>query len=94
MFRSADHRARSDNVADRDVRNDDRTLTGRMQDESPADDASGAAPGEFGPRPSDVGRTSGGGSLGHRQPQDVADVTGIRNHPSDHRPARDTSNRD
>ena len=32
--------------------------------------------------PRDVGRTSGGGSLGHKQPRDVADETNIRNEPS------------
>ena len=37
-------------------------------------------------RPRDVGRTSGGGSLGHKQPEDVADATRIRNQPGDHRP--------
>jgi hypothetical protein len=94
MFRSAAHRARRSNVEDRGVRNDDRELTARVRDESPADEASGATPGEFGPGPSDAGRTSGGGSLGHKQPQDVPDATGIRNHPSDRRPARDTSTRD
>ena len=31
--------------------------------------------------PSDAGRTSGGGSLGHDQPDDVADQTPIRNQP-------------
>jgi hypothetical protein len=30
-------------------------------------------------RGEDVGRTSGGGSLGHDQPEDVADQTPIRN---------------
>ena len=29
--------------------------------------------------PRDAGRTSGGGSLGHDQPKDVADQTNIRN---------------
>jgi hypothetical protein len=31
--------------------------------------------------PSDAGRTSGGGNLGHDQPGDVADQTPIRNDP-------------
>ena len=35
-------------------------------------------------KPSDVGKTSGGGSLGHDQPDDVADATPIRNHPPSH----------
>ena len=30
-------------------------------------------------QPRDAGRTSGGGSLGHDQPKDVADQTNIRN---------------
>jgi hypothetical protein len=30
-------------------------------------------------QPRDAGRTSGGGSLGHDQPKDVADQTSIRN---------------
>jgi hypothetical protein len=38
-------------------------------------------------RPRDAGRTSGGGSLGHKQPEDVAEQTNIRNQPSDERPA-------
>ncbi len=29
--------------------------------------------------PTDAGKTSGGGSLGHDQPKDVADQTNIRN---------------
>ena len=32
-------------------------------------------------KPTDAGKTSGGGSLGHDQPEDVADQTPIRNHP-------------
>jgi hypothetical protein len=32
-------------------------------------------------QPSDAGRTSGGGSLGHDQPRDVADQTPLRNDP-------------
>ncbi len=35
-----------------------------------------AAPGS---QPTDVGKTSGGGSLGHDQPDDVADEAHIRN---------------
>ena len=31
--------------------------------------------------PSDAGKTSGGGSLGHDQPDDVASQTPIRNNP-------------
>jgi hypothetical protein len=31
--------------------------------------------------PQDAGRTSGGGSSGHRQPRDVADSAPIRNNP-------------
>jgi hypothetical protein len=30
-------------------------------------------------KPTDAGKTSGGGSLGHDQPEDVADQTPIRN---------------
>jgi hypothetical protein len=30
-------------------------------------------------QPTDAGKTSGGGSLGHDQPKDVADQTNIRN---------------
>lgn len=30
-------------------------------------------------RPQDAGKTSGGGSLGHDQPKDVADQTHVRN---------------
>jgi hypothetical protein len=45
----------------------------------PPDDGSGGAA-------RDVGRTSGGGSLGHKQPRDVARQTTIRNHPSGQRP--------
>ena len=33
-------------------------------------------------QPRDAGKTSGGGNLGHDQPQDVAEQTPIRNHPS------------
>lgn len=36
-------------------------------------------------RPRDAGRTSGGGSLGHKQPHDVAEQTNIRNQPDDQR---------
>lgn len=32
-------------------------------------------------QPSDAGRTSGGGSLGHDQPREVADQTPLRNDP-------------
>lgn len=32
-------------------------------------------------QPSDAGRTSGGGNLGHDQPRDVADQTPLRNDP-------------
>jgi hypothetical protein len=55
----------------------ERTLTRETDDQLKDDDAEG--------RPRDVGRTSGGGSLGHKQPQDVAEKTGIRNQPDDHR---------
>lgn len=44
-------------------------------------------------QPTDVGKTSGGGSLGHDQPVDVADQTPIRNQaverPKQHRDATD-----
>lgn len=33
--------------------------------------------------PRDVGRTSGGGSLGHKQPPDVTSESPIRNQPPD-----------
>lgn len=33
-------------------------------------------------RPSDAGRTSGGGSLGHRQPPDTEEQAPIRNNPT------------
>jgi hypothetical protein len=36
-------------------------------------------------RPHDVGKTSGGGSLGHDQPQDVAEQAPIRNQADDRR---------
>ena len=43
--------------------------------------------------PRDVGRTSGGGSLGHDQPSNVAEETPIRNQanerPKQHRDATD-----
>jgi hypothetical protein len=39
----------------------------------------------------DVGRTSGGGNLGHDQPQDVAEQTDIR---TDTKRRRDSSARD
>lgn len=34
----------------------------------------------------DAGRTSGGGNLGHDQPQDVSESTDIRNAPPERRP--------
>ena len=42
-------------------------------------------------QPSDAGRTSGGGNLGHDQPADVADATPIRNDP---RARKDETSRD
>ena len=41
--------------------------------------------------PSDAGRTSGGGNLGHDQPRDVAEQTPLRNDPRarEDTPARD-----
>lgn len=33
----------------------------------------------MGNQPSDAGKTSGGGSLGHDQPRDVSETTPIRN---------------
>jgi hypothetical protein len=39
-----------------------------------------AAPGDR-DTPSDAGKTSGGGSQGHRQPKDVTDAAPIRNNP-------------
>ena len=44
-------------------------------------------------QPSDAGRTSGGGNLGHDQPADVADATPIRNDPRARKeePSRDES---
>ena len=78
---------------DRSVRNDDRELTGRLRDELEEDGA--PAPGTGSERaPRDTGRTSGGGSLGHKQPQDVAEATNIRNQPSTQRSSPDRPPRD
>jgi hypothetical protein len=44
-------------------------------------------------QPSDAGRTSGGGNLGHDQPRDVADQTPLRNDPRA-REDKDTPSRD
>ena len=46
--------------------------------------------------PSGVGRTSGGGSLGHDQPDDVANETPVRNDPrarEEESPAEDEARR-
>jgi hypothetical protein len=59
----------------------DRDLTHGAPDRP--EDRPAAPPGASSPR--DAGRTSGGGSLGHKQPRDVAEQTYIRNQPSDHR---------
>jgi hypothetical protein len=72
-------------MRERGVDNEDREPTARMRDELAADEATSPVPGEFGPAPTDAGRTSGGGSLGHKAPPDVAETTSIRNHPPDAR---------
>ena len=85
MSRSAVRRARIRKM-ERGIRNDDRELTGRLRDESRVDDERERPDARPDDGRRDVGRTSGGGSLGHKQPQDVAEETNIRNQPSDQRP--------
>jgi hypothetical protein len=46
-------------------------------------------------QPRDVGKTSGGGSLGHDQPRDVAEETPIRNQATERpKQRRDATDRD
>jgi len=59
---------------------------GRNDDDRAAPDARGRDERDTTPRDrgsaGDAGRTSGGGSQGHKQPRDVSDAAPIRNNPA------------